>query len=72
MGVLVVALAGNAHQLQHSHCPLHGLQPGALGMQSHHLCNLLAYRHHRVQRCHGVLEDHCDLSAPDLAVLLFF
>ena len=40
-------------------------------MEQDNFPDLIAHRHDRVQRSHGILEDHGDLSAADLAHLLF-
>ena len=70
VGVLVDAVSGDAHRLQHLDGLLLGVGliqplvvPDALG-------DLFPHRHDRVQRGHGVLEHHRDLAAPDILELM--
>ena len=71
MGILHIALGGDAHHFQHLHGLVHGFLLAAMLMQGHHLGDLVAHGHQRVQSGHGVLEDHGDLLAADAAHLLF-
>ena len=70
MGVIVGALALDTHHLQHILRPCPGLLGGDVGVQLNHLLNLVAHGFHRIQRGHGVLEDHGNLLTPDVPHLL--
>ena len=64
MGIVLFAAGHDADHFQHL---IHtGLQLGAgmpLVVHQERLKDLVAYRQHGVQRCHGILKDHGDLLA---------
>src|SRR5262249_21492047 len=72
MGELDGALAGggDARLLQHRHDALGGAARGEAAVGGHGLADLVADPQHGVHGRHGVLEDHRDVAAAELADLL--
>ena len=70
MGIVCCPLRCNPDQFQDFSDPLLCLPPAAFLVSLHRLGNLIPHRNDRVQACHGVLEDHGDVLAADLAQLL--
>ena len=58
---------GNPHELQHPNRPIECFLLRNVFVLEHHFHNLHADGEYRVQRSHGLLEDHADLFATDLA-----
>ncbi len=58
--------AGHADERQHLLCTLQRLSPGSPAMQPHRLPDLTADGHRGVEAGHRILEDHPDLTPPDL------
>ena len=61
---------GDAHQFQQLHGAAVQLAPIQGGVFAQGLANLLAHRQHRIERADGLLEDHADLAAADVAQLV--
>ena len=71
MRIFAAACAGDADQFKDFCRFLCSIYPAELVMITDGLCNLIAYGHHRVQACHGILKNHRDVLAADSTKLLF-
>ena len=73
MGILVLSGGGNTHQRQRLINAGFNffLAAAAIVVNIKRLSNLFPHSQHRVQGSHGVLEDHGDLIATDLAHIRF-
>lgn len=70
--IVVIAASRDANHFQHIARLFFGFLPGELRMVvADDLEDLLADGHNRVQRCHGILEDHRDLPTAHLAHFFF-
>ena len=69
MGILVVPFLGQTDDPQHLLGPLQRFGLADLAVEHHHLRDLLPDGVDRVQRGHGILEDHADVLAADGAQL---
>ena len=71
MGIFSGTIARDAYHLQHFLCLLKGPLLINAFMKLNDLRDLIAYRHNRIQRCHGILENHGYLLSPDLLHFFF-
>ena len=70
VGLVALDRGGDAHLHEEGERRLLGLSLGQLEVDLEGLGDLVADALHRVERRHGVLEDHGDVGAPELAQLV--